>query len=157
MTRWLGLMDVDEFIVPVKVNTLAPILHYFATENVVLRLSAAMFGTSGHVERPPGLVIASYTRKNTSTHWPHNPQHKVLFRPGDGYVYLPSIHAVDITSEGVQQVDLHEHDAYYNHYRTKSLADHRADPLRSGMALTEADEEEDTSLRDRFLRSESVV
>ena len=122
MTRWLGLIDVDEFLVPVKAETLAPILRHFAAEPVVLRLSAAMFGTSGHVERPPGLVIASYTRRNASTHWPHNPQHKVFFRPGDGYVYLPSIHAVDISAEVAQQVDLHEHDAYYNHYRTKSLA-----------------------------------
>ena len=49
------------------------------------------------------------------------------------------------------QVDLHEHDAYYNHYRTKSLQDHSDDPLRSRMPITEAGEEEDLLLRDRFI------
>jgi hypothetical protein len=150
-TKWLGLFDVDEFIVPVKVDTIIPILQYFGSDQVVLRLSAAMFGTSGHIERPLGLVIASYTMRNITTHWPNNPQHKVFFRPGDNYVLLPSIHAVDIVSESTVQVDLHEHDLYYNHYRTKSVKDHQDDPLRSKMVITEAMEVEDTSLRDRFI------
>ena len=108
MTRWLGLIDVDEFILPVKADSIIQVLQFFANEPVVIRLSAAMFGTSGHIERPPGLVVASYTRRNMSSHWPHNPQHKVFFRPGDNYVYLPSIHAVDIATEATHQVKHNE-------------------------------------------------
>ncbi len=83
LTRWLGLVDVDEFIVPVKSDSILPVLRAFDREPAVLRLTAAMFGTSGHQERPPGLVVASYTWRNVTTRWPHNPQHKVLFRPGE--------------------------------------------------------------------------
>ena len=150
-TRWLGLFDVDEFIVPVKSESINPILQHYSSEQVVLRLSAAMFGTSGHLERPPGLVIASYTLRNITTWLPHNPQHKVWFRPGEGYVLLPSIHAVDVAAESTTLVDLHELDAYYNHYRTKSVADHSDDPLRSRLPITEADEVEDRYVVDRFL------
>ena len=60
-------------------------------------------------------------------------QHKVWFRPGSGLVLLPSIHAVDVYSDGVTHLDVHENDAYYNHYRTKSRTDHQHDPLRSNM------------------------
>jgi hypothetical protein len=49
-TSWLGLLDVDEFLVPVKSDSVLAILEEtsaFGPEHVVLRLSAAMFGTSG--------------------------------------------------------------------------------------------------------------
>jgi len=39
-TTWLGLMDVDEFIVPARSKSIAPLLNYFAEEPVVLRLQA---------------------------------------------------------------------------------------------------------------------
>lgn len=59
-TAWLGLMDVDEFIVPARSSTIVPLLNYFEVEPVVLRLQAQMFGTSRHVERPSGLVVEHY-------------------------------------------------------------------------------------------------
>jgi len=150
-TTWLGLMDVDEFIVPVRAQTLVPLLHFFDQEPIVLRLQAAMFGTSGHVLRPVGLVVENYVMRNVSTQWPINPQHKVWFRPGSGLIMLPSIHAVDVFSDGVTHLDVHEHDAYYNHYRTKSHADHKDDPLRSNMEILEADQVLDERVRQRFL------
>ena len=100
-TTWLGLMDVDEFIVPMRSRTLVPLLEHFELDAVVLRLQAAMFGTSGHVARPEGLVIEHYVMRNLSTWWPISPQHKVWFRPGSGQILLPSIHAVDAFTEGL--------------------------------------------------------
>jgi len=150
-TTWLGLMDVDEFIVPVHHSTLVPLLTYFELEPVVLRLQAAMFGTSGHKVRPGGLVVEHYVVRNLSTYWPINPQHKVWFRPGGNIVMMPSIHAVDVVAEGVTHLDVHENDVYYNHYRTKSRQDHQDDPLRSKMAILEADEVVDLQVRQRFL------
>ena len=149
-TSWLGLMDVDEFIVPVHHSTLVPLLTYFELEPVVLRLQAAMFGTSGHDVRPEGLVVENYVVRNLTSYWPINPQHKVWFRPGGNVAVLPSIHAVDVVAEGVTHLDIHENDAYYNHYRTKSREDHKDDPLRSRMAILEADEVVDMRVRDRF-------
>ena len=45
-TTWLGLMDVDEFIMPARRRTIIPLLEHFDQESVVLRLQAEMFGTS---------------------------------------------------------------------------------------------------------------
>eukprot|EP00960_Hanusia_phi_P045531 757297-Hanusia_phi.AAC.2 len=151
LTTWLGLMDVDEFLVPVRSESVDLLLSYFEHDLVVLRFSAMMYGTSGHEEMPPGLVIENYIMRNLSTYWPTNPQHKVWFRPGGNYVYLPSIHAVDVKDDLARHLDVHEEDMYYNHYRTKSLADHKLDPLRGHMRLLEAAEVVDTRLRDRFL------
>ena len=49
------------------------------------------------------------------------------------------------------QLEVHEHDAYYNHYRTKSLSDYHDDPLRSSMPILEAAQVLDTYARGRFL------
>ena len=43
-------------------------------EHVVLRLSAAMFGSSGHTQRPAGLVTDQYLGRNHSR---NSDQHKV--------------------------------------------------------------------------------
>jgi len=59
-------MDVDEFIVPARTPTLLPLLQFFEQESIVLRLQAAMFGTSGHVRRPPGLVVYPCDIRNVS-------------------------------------------------------------------------------------------
>ncbi|EKX54372.1 hypothetical protein GUITHDRAFT_58574, partial [Guillardia theta CCMP2712] len=60
LTSWLGLMDVDEFLVPVRSDSIDWLLSYFEHDLVVLRFSAMMFGTSGHEEMPQGLVVENY-------------------------------------------------------------------------------------------------
>ena len=77
-TAWLGLLDVDEFLVPVKAASVVSILEaspVLGLDHVVLRLSAAMFGTSGHRQRPAGLVTDHYVRRNHSR---YSDQHKVM-------------------------------------------------------------------------------
>lgn len=64
---------------------------------------------------------------------------------------MPSIHGVDIAEDDTLTVDVHRHDCYYNHYRSKSLEDHLSDPLRSSMPIIQADEVMDLRASARFL------
>lgn len=67
VTEWLGLMDVDEFLVTPKSASILPMLRgstVFGSDNLILRLQAAMFGTSGHTKRPEGLVIDNYQARS---------------------------------------------------------------------------------------------
>ena len=82
LTSWLGLLDVDEFIVPARAPSLVSLLQFFEHDPVILRLSALQFGTSGHRRRPAGLVTEHYTARNVSAWWPNSPQHKVEQRGG---------------------------------------------------------------------------
>ena len=140
-TTWLGLLDVDEFLVPVKAASVVDILEatpVLGLEHVVVRLSAAMYGTSGHTVMPQGLVTEEYLLRNRSS---NSDQHKVIFRASDATVMLPGIHEVlSASAVGVVQVDVHPDDLYYNHYRTKSKQDHEADPLRKALPLADARE-----------------
>lgn len=68
-------------------------------------------------------------------------------------MFLPSIHAADIVNEEAFQIDVHEHDVYYNHYRSKSEEDHNFDPLRRKMPILEARDVKDTRILHRFVES----
>lgn len=62
MVQWLGFIDVDEFLYPAKANSLLDIL---ADSDDLESLSIYwnMFGTSGHVGKPDGLVTESFTQR----------------------------------------------------------------------------------------------
>ncbi|MEW9806669.1 glycosyltransferase family 92 protein [Mesorhizobium sp. ZMM04-5] len=61
--RWMGFIDVDEFILPKTGRTIEEAL---AGANGFPNISLPwhMFGTSGHKTRPPGPVTRSYTRRS---------------------------------------------------------------------------------------------
>ena len=60
-SRWLAFLDVDEFLFSPTGRPLPEVLERFEPfAGVAVNWRA--FGTSGHLERPPGLVIESYTR-----------------------------------------------------------------------------------------------
>ena len=60
--RWMAFIDVDEFIVPKRADSLNAALSAF--EDVpALSLPWHMFGPSGHAARPAGLVIESYLER----------------------------------------------------------------------------------------------
>lgn len=58
-TRWLALIDIDEFIVPRVDPDVPTILRRVDPEQLVLPWR--MFGFSGHRTRPDGLVIENFT------------------------------------------------------------------------------------------------
>ncbi len=56
-----GFIDTDEFIILRKDPSLPALLKHYE-EYGGLALSWTVFGTSGHINRPPGGVLASYDK-----------------------------------------------------------------------------------------------
>jgi hypothetical protein len=71
-TRWLGFIDVDEFLFPVDRDSLPEVLHGF--EDVAgVAVNWVSFGSNGHEKRPDGFVIDNFTDRGELDHifpWP---------------------------------------------------------------------------------------
>ena len=65
-SRWVAFIDADEFIVPHTTDDLKTLLVEYESYGG-LAVSWQVFGPDGHVTRPPGLVIESYTKKGNSS------------------------------------------------------------------------------------------
>lgn len=59
-TRWLALIDIDEFLLPSSAGSLPEVLSTFEPFAAVL-VHWLVFGSSHHEETPPGLVLEEYT------------------------------------------------------------------------------------------------
>ncbi len=59
--RWMGFIDVDEFLFPVQHETLNAALAPFGHLSGI-SIPWHMFGTSGHETAPDGLVVENYTQ-----------------------------------------------------------------------------------------------
>lgn len=60
-TRWLGFVDIDEFIVPLKHTSLKEAMKDYEAFNQ-LRIHWILYGSSGHKEETRGLVIERFTQ-----------------------------------------------------------------------------------------------
>lgn len=61
-TRWMGFIDLDEYIVPQATDD----LRHFLTDyeaHAGLVVNWAMYGSGGHEKRPHGLMIENYTTR----------------------------------------------------------------------------------------------
>ena len=61
-TRWLGFIDVDEFLLPHGTDDLRELLTDYE-DQAALGVNWVMFGSSGHESRPPGLLLENYTHR----------------------------------------------------------------------------------------------
>ena len=65
-TRWIALIDVDEFIVPVNQenipDAISEIEKDLGRKIYALAINWVMYGYSGHRNKPAGLVIENYTK-----------------------------------------------------------------------------------------------
>jgi hypothetical protein len=61
-SRWIGFLDTDEFLYSPTGQPLPKVLEEFEQWPAV-GVNWALFGTSGHVEKPDGLVIENYVRR----------------------------------------------------------------------------------------------
>ncbi len=61
-SRWIAFIDVDEFLFSPTRRSVADLLGHYERWPAV-GVNWAMFGTSGHHDRPRGLVIESYHRR----------------------------------------------------------------------------------------------
>jgi hypothetical protein len=65
---WLMKIDIDEFLMPTDEETVVPIIDSYDRDKVRgLQLPRVNFGDGGHREKPEGLVIESYTRRELQT------------------------------------------------------------------------------------------
>ena len=78
-TFWLGLIDIDEFIVPLSKNTLSDFMKEYEESNG-LGINWIVYGSSGHKKKPEGLVIENFLYRSNQT-LSHNNQTKVIVNP----------------------------------------------------------------------------
>jgi len=62
-TRWLALIDLDEFMVPVATKTIPEFLRSLAPGVSQLLIGWMLYGSSGHEKKPEGLVMENYKRR----------------------------------------------------------------------------------------------
>lgn len=82
--RWLGCLDVDEFLMPVEGASLPETLAGFGDQPAI-SLPWINFGSGGHRVRPEGLVIEAYTERAALPHRGDQAallRHKTLVDPG---------------------------------------------------------------------------
>ena len=152
--RWLAFLDSDEFIVVSNQTTLFAELNKYKRFGG-LALSVRAFGSSGHVQRPPGGLRANYHRCREDCHVKSIVQpHHVIGTSGTTHAfrYAPGFGAVDVRNAMVldswnpprdenqncpaperipgELFDL----IYINHYVTKSLEDFPLKARRGGGA-----------------------
>jgi hypothetical protein len=64
--KYLIMLDLDEFIYPVseKHDSLVAVLNELSSDGIKgIEISWTNFGSSGHVKKPPGLVIENYVKR----------------------------------------------------------------------------------------------
>jgi hypothetical protein len=88
-TRWLGFIDVDEFLFPTLADTLPEVLSDFDNYAGVA-VNWVSYGSSGHKNAPDGLVIDNFIERGELDHrfpWPRLRQHHLP--EGHPEEYLP--------------------------------------------------------------------
>ena len=132
-SRWLAFLDVDEFLFSPTSRALPEVLEPFERWSGVA-VNWRAFGPSGHVEKPNGLVIESYTRR-AGERAPVMTRIKTIVQPSrvlraetpHNFIYREGF-AVDeeLRPVGARQTESHSSKLLrINHYLTRSLAELR--------------------------------
>lgn len=130
-TRWMALIDLDEFLVPVNHKTLPEFLHTLPRFSQLI-ISWVDYGSNGHETKPDGLVIENYT-KHARDNWGVksiiNPRLiTFLGNPHYNYVAGPTI---DENGKRIGKLNQEKNPTTINkircnHYITKSHAEYMA-------------------------------
>jgi hypothetical protein len=135
-SEWIAFIDCDEFLLPKQCDSVPEVLqqyHAFGGHQV----NWILFGTSGHVTRPEGLVIENYTLAS-KPEWPDNLHTKAIVQPrytlsagsNPHYFHFKNgFHSVDEEFQIVSNAFSNKHCNKYlqiNHYTTKSLEEFQA-------------------------------
>jgi glycosyl transferase family 92 len=133
-SRWIAFIDLDEFLFSPTGRPVPELLRdYEAFPGVVVNW--AMYGTSGHERRPPGLVIESYLRRTAETEYNRHlksivdPREVRSFCGPHFFAYREGL-AVDENKQplrtGPNRTDAVSFDRLrLNHYVTRSLEEYR--------------------------------
>lgn len=132
-SRWIAFFDIDEFLFSPTDRKVSEVLADFERHPAVV-VNWAVFGTSGHQERPPGLVIENYLQRtddptrNTNFKSIVNPMRTDRCTSPHRFFYTDGV-AVD---ENGRPVDDRKTESVsfsllrVNHYVTRSEAEKRA-------------------------------
>ena len=77
--RWIGFIDLDEFIVLLAHENVPDFLQNYE-EYAGVGINWLLYGTSGHVTRPEGLIIEHFTQRSTAD-WRSNRHIKSIVNP----------------------------------------------------------------------------
>ncbi|MDE6478057.1 MAG: glycosyltransferase family 92 protein [Alphaproteobacteria bacterium] len=135
--RWMALIDLDEFIVPVYHKTVPEFLYSLPYGFAQLIMTWVIYGSSGHVTKPDGLVIENYKRHSAKS-WGVksiiNP--RLAVRQHSAHANEVAGFTVDENGRRLGHIDQTNnpptwHRIRCNHYITKSQAEFRARCARS--------------------------
>lgn len=130
LARWIAFIDDDEFLFPVKGNSLPKVLSKYRAYPAVA-VYWLMFGSSGHQRRPDGLVISNYTKcasgPNGTVKSIVNPRRLQASKSTHYWIYKDNAYAVDetystvktSTGSGCASISI----LRINHYWAKSYED----------------------------------
>ena len=120
-TKWLAVIDLDEFIVPVKYDTLTDFLNEQQSESIAqFIIPWIIFGSNGHKTKPDGLVIESYTKRGK-----HSWLYKSIINPR--LVFNMSCHEHDVAG---RTVSVNQSKVRCHHYHCKSWEEYKLKALR---------------------------
>jgi hypothetical protein len=121
-TRWLAVIDLDEFLVPVADKTIPEYLAKIPSNVSSISVGWAMYGSNGHIKKPKGMVMENYKRRA-----PECASYKSIVNPR--FVVKAMIHYQMLLGGK----ELNERDAPIsswrircNHYYCKSWEEYRA-------------------------------
>lgn len=133
-SRWIAFIDLDEFIVPVQYDTITELLHTLPRNFGALVLTWVMYGSSGHMTKPDGLVIENFryygnTTRNSGCKSIINP--RLCVRQRNPHINDFAGYLVDENGKRLGRINQSKnppsHDKIRcNHYITKSYDEYRA-------------------------------
>lgn len=139
--KWIAYIDIDEFLhIPGYKNSIRDFLE--AHDHLdAIGVNWSMFGTSGHDEKRPGLVIERFTRRAESSHSANRAvktlaKTRSIVEPNlHNHVFAPGVVYQTTSGEpippGVGRSESVNHDLILiNHYFTKSLEEWNAKVAR---------------------------
>jgi hypothetical protein len=142
LTQWLGFIDIDEFIVPLKKNSIYEILQPFEKNRGAVKLYWKMFGTSGQLERNLDTLVT----EEFTVSWPkyysvgkcfyntnfdfdgtfsgNNCLHHLFWAKYKG-LNIPPVNVQDnVCFENYNRAKENTHSMQLNHYFTKSFKEY---------------------------------
>ena len=158
-TKWMALIDIDEFIVPVEKNTIIEFLADYEYYPAVV-VNWVGFDSNGHDKKPTahgGLLTANYTRVRKDYNVPFNRYVKSIVNPKlvvkylsahDGLYYL-NTSAVTENFERTRGMTTKFHSSNkirINHYKTKSREEYLYKITRNLRAFHAASQFQESTL-----------
>lgn len=129
-TKWLAVIDLDEFLLPLRDKSVPDYLRSLPQNVAQVFIRWCLYGSSGHVVRPDGLVIENYKyRKRDNS----DEANKIIVNPRM-VTGTSSVHAFEVIGRSVDEAGrtltpspvipgLTQNIIRINHYRCKSWQD----------------------------------